>query len=213
MPDLDQTLRMAGDRWRATQPAPRSVDPAIFAAAPATGAWGWRLAGTAVVAVALVAVIGAGAWWSRQTPAPAAAGRDACAVTMPDPAFTAPAPFPAHPTAAYPDSDWFGTAQLWTLLPDDDADWSDLPRTAEGFGQKTFWWSAGFDPSTEATPDLVVTARQLDGGAEASGGLATNATADLGAAMLVSVSFPTAGCWEVTGTYDGATLSYVVWVG
>ncbi len=50
---------------------------------------------------------------------------------------------------------------------------------------------------------------RLDGpGAfEVSGG--TNASA-VGTAMLVGVVFPTSGCWQVTGRYRDATLSYVV---
>jgi len=42
---------------------------------------------------------------------------------------------------------------------------------------------------------------------------ATNAFAsDIQSAMLVGVDFPTLGCWEITGRYQGHELSFVVWV-
>ena len=55
-----------------------------------------------------------------------------------------------------------------------------------------------------------MTGARLDGTGtlESSGG--TNASADFGTAMLVGVEFPTAGCWQLTGRYRNATLSYVV---
>jgi hypothetical protein len=31
--------------------------------------------------------------------------------------------------------------------------------------------------------------------------------------MLIGVAVPTTGCWRITATYRGATLSYVAWVG
>ena len=36
---------------------------------------------------------------------------------------------------------------------------------------------------------------------------------NFGPAMLVGVDFPTTGCWEITGRYADAELSFVVWVG
>ena len=54
-------------------------------------------------------------------------------------------------------------------------------------------------------------ASRLDGpGQFKSDGRGTNAFADFGAAMLVGVTIPTTGCWELTGTYRGERLSYVV---
>lgn len=42
---------------------------------------------------------------------------------------------------------------------------------------------------------------------------ATNAfAADIQSTMLVGVDFPTLGCWEITGIYADAKLSFVVWV-
>jgi hypothetical protein len=54
----------------------------------------------------------------------------------------------------------------------------------------------------------------LDGGsATLQASDATNATAaDIGSAMLIAVDFPTLGCWEITGRYADAQLSFVVWI-
>ena len=63
-------------------------------------------------------------------------------------------------------------------------------------------------------PDLTVTGRRLD--APAPPLLVsppTNADAPgLGPSMLVGVNFPTLGCWKISGTYKGHTLSFVIWV-
>jgi hypothetical protein len=65
-----------------------------------------------------------------------------------------------------------------------------------------------------ATCILVMTGQRLDGKAPLVKVLkATNASAaDIGDAMLVSVDFPTLGCWQITGKYKGAELSFVVWL-
>ena len=58
--------------------------------------------------------------------------------------------------------------------------------------------------------------RKLDGEAPpANASKATNAYhRDFGGwAMLVAVQFPASGCWEVTGQYKGAAVSFVVQVG
>jgi hypothetical protein len=41
---------------------------------------------------------------------------------------------------------------------------------------------------------------------------ATNASADFGTAMLTGVYVPSLGCWKITGQYQEAELSFVVWV-
>ena len=38
----------------------------------------------------------------------------------------------------------------------------------------------------------------------------TNGSADFGLAILVGGTVPSAGCWELTATYKGHSLSYVV---
>jgi hypothetical protein len=92
--------------------------------------------------------------------------------------------------------------------------WYSLPRDADGFGQKTFWWSADWGVANELQPAIGVAGRRLDGpGRFTSPGPGTNAGADFGTAMLIGVAIPATGCWRITATYRGATLSYVAWVG
>ena len=113
---------------------------------------------------------------------------------------------PAAAIALFRGRFWHGTAAL-----------SVQPRL-DGIGRvgidKVFWWSDGYDWRTEPQPDLVVTGRRLDGpGSAVVGERATHAFngTDIGTAMLVGVTIPTAGCWEISGTYAGTALSFVVW--
>jgi hypothetical protein len=134
-----------------------------------------------------------------------------CPVTTPpDPLFTPPAPYPQSPPGDY---FWYGDASLWTALPQNGV-WAELPHNPEGYTQKVFWWREGYVWTEEPEPDLTVFGQRLDEpAAPLNGSRATNAFAeDIQSAMLVGVDFPTPGCWEITGRYAGAELSFVVWV-
>jgi hypothetical protein len=136
---------------------------------------------------------------------------DDCPITPPpDPAFVPPEPY-AH-TAPYGEF-WYGTNDLWTMLPPDGR-WYDLPLSKDGYAQKVFWWREGYDMRTEQQPQITMSGRRLDGDAPAfehTGG--TNGYhADMGEFMLTGVIIPTTGCWEITGRYGAAELSFVVWV-
>ena len=159
---------------------------------------------------------------SSETPTPAAATQPPpstapdkaaapsdCPVTLPHPAFHAPTPYPELPPARYR-SAWYGTDALWTMLDVGGEVWAEWPPGGSGIGQKTFWWSTAFD---ELEPSIVVSAERLDApGTSMSSGPGTNASADFGLAMLQGIEIPSGGCWRLTGSYRGATLSYVVWV-
>jgi hypothetical protein len=134
----------------------------------------------------------------------------ACPLTRPNPPFLPPDPFMSKPPASY-GSAWFGRADLWTMLSFGGEDWHDLPHNPGGLTQKTFWWSANWPFRKELEPAITVVGRRLDGAGQFSAGdPGTNATADFGTAMLVGVDVPSAGCWQITATYRGAELSYVV---
>ncbi len=134
-----------------------------------------------------------------------------CPVTTPpDPPFIPPAPYPQSPPGDY---FWYGGASLWTALPQNGV-WADLPHNPEGYTQKVFWWREGYSWTEEPEPKLLVTGQRLDTPAPPPNvSRATNAfAADIQSAMLVGVDFPTPGCWEISGHYADADLSFVIWV-
>jgi hypothetical protein len=138
--------------------------------------------------------------------------REDCAVTQPpETPFVAPAPY--NPDPPWGGKFWYGTNRLWTALPREGV-WSGLPHNADGYGQKILWWREGYSWTEDPTPQLTVTGRRLDAPAPPlHAHEATNAYAeDIGSAMLVGVSFPTPGCWEITGKVRDQELSFVVWV-
>lgn len=81
-------------------------------------------------------------------------------------------------------------------------------------GEKFLWWSEEFDVDEDETPDLIMTAKRLDG--EASSFQTSEATniyhESIDWAMLSGVEMASPGCWELTGQYKGHQLSFVLWV-
>ena len=150
------------------------------------------------------------------TPAPEVPA--SCPVTLPgDPPFVPPIPYRSTPNPG--DEFWHGSAALWTALPLGGA-WDGLPHRPTGYFQKVFWWNPDYprqmqlDPAHYDSPDFTVTGQRLDGSAPPlAADRATNASDGNGTSILVGVTFPTAGCWQVTGEYQGHGLSFVIWVG
>ena len=139
----------------------------------------------------------------------AAAAEFTCPVSKPpDPPFVPPAPYEAVPGAG---DFWYGTPDLWTDLPKDGV-WSGLPyEKDEGYGNKLFLWQAGYDGRREPQPDIILVVKRLDANAplvSKRGG--TNALFPGADVMLTGVSFPAAGCWEVTAYHAGNTLTFVL---
>ena len=227
MDDVERLLRDAGARWRASQPGPPQIgDVALVNARPHTFGWPVVAASAAMGAVAAVIVMAALALAAQVADgsrigvgAPVASSTDsappataACGVTVPNPPFSAPPPYPASPPDA--SEAWFGTPELWTMLELDGEVW-DAANASFPVGQKLFWWSSNWaGMREEPEPALTVVATRLDGPGTVRTDDATNAAADSlgGQAMLSGIEFPTPGCWQVTGEYRGAVLSYVVWV-
>lgn len=98
-------------------------------------------------------------------------------------------------------------------MPSTDGLWHGL-MTADGIGNKVFFWSRHWDWRTEHKPELVLSADRLDEHAlSVRVTPATNAHAkDIHHAILSGLNVPTPGCWELTADYKGHTVSYVVWV-
>jgi hypothetical protein len=138
-----------------------------------------------------------------------------CPVTRPpNPPFVPPSPYSATTS---PGAFWFGTQKLWTVLPTR-GEWRGLKGynpTDLSYRQKLFWWRQGSYWLAEPRPKLTVTGRQLDASEPpliASGPGNGYRDQNTKSFMVVAVDFPTLGCWEITGDYDGDKLSYVVWV-
>lgn len=138
-----------------------------------------------------------------------------CPVTQPPEArFIPPDPFKEYP---YPGQFWYGDEGLWTALPIDHT-WSQLPYNPErGYGQKVFFQREGYNWKEEPQPALTVSGRRIDPenseGVTLTASDATNGyTPEDKSFMLVGVEIPTAGCWEITGRYGDAELTFVIWV-
>lgn len=105
---------------------------------------------------------------------------------------------------------WYGTPSLWTNLPSDGIWWG-LRKDDAGYVQKTVFWREGFDAISEPQPDLVVSGRRLDANAPTfTFSDATHGWDETGNFMLMGISIPTLGCWEITAEYQKAQLTYVV---
>jgi hypothetical protein len=104
---------------------------------------------------------------------------------------------------------WYGSEALAVILRPDGI-WRGMGPSFN-YRDKLFWWSHGFQPGLES--NLKVIGKRLDADAPpANISSTTNAKAESlgGWAMLVGVEFPSAGCWQITGSYLGQELSFVV---
>ena len=231
MNDIDSVLQAAAERWRASQPTPPAVDPAIFAVAPRTFTFPMPTAVTAVAAVAVVVAVtvvgvqlgGRGSTGGGGPAAPSPSGSEAvaspsgsapstdppCDVTKPVPVFQPG----GEPSEAPPGHEWFGEAALYTALDPAGEVWRGLPASPWGYTQKTVWWSELWDPGSEPEPEIYVSGERLDAPGTFRYGPGTNASApDIATAMMVGIDVPELGCWRVTAIYRDASLSYTVLV-
>lgn len=129
----------------------------------------------------------------------AASAMAACPVSLPD-----------------PETQLYGAEDGLRVFISHDGIWDQLPHNSEGYTQKLFWKFPGYNWIEEQTPDLDMYGQQLDGDGYFERSVpATNAFADslYGSAILTGVDFPNTGCWQITGEYRDASLSFVVWVG
>ena len=139
---------------------------------------------------------------------PAGNRQDACRTTEPpNPPVVPPAPYPPNaPEGRF----WYGTDVLWTMLSVD----AKLNDNLNGKGcvTKLVFWRRGFDWRAEHEPALTITGRRLDEihplvlSSHASAVFITGDTP----AMMTGIRIPTAGCWELTASYAGHTLSFVI---
>ena len=110
---------------------------------------------------------------------------------------------------SWPQADtWIGSESLAVILPPNGF-WA---TTVQGhlIAVKLFWYSAGFQPGMER--DFVGQIERLDEGPNdavisepTNAGLANNVWT-----ILTGIDFKSAGCWRVTGEYQGHSLDFVV---
>jgi hypothetical protein len=125
---------------------------------------------------------------------------NSCRATPPPvPAFIPPAPYSPAPLGDH--AFLVGTNDLWVGV------WN---QPWQGLRHKVWWWRPGFDGAGEQSPALAILLREVSSNiAVALNTPATNGSFDGESKMLVGIDFPTPGCWQVTGTYGGHTLSFV----
>jgi hypothetical protein len=130
---------------------------------------------------------------------------ETCPVTNPsDKPFVPPSPYPAEPRLG---GFWFGSDGLW-IIPPENGEW-------QGLKQKMGWWRHAYAWRKEPTPKLKITGRRLDSQApplDVDGPNAVGVSGSPGNYMMVGLTFPTPGCWEITGRYENDELTFVVWV-
>jgi hypothetical protein len=129
--------------------------------------------------------------------------------------FVPPAPF--SPVALPADVFLIGTEKLWTVAKESMVwEWSPHQLGHEMEPQplttKIFWYRVGYNPRTEPSPNLKVTGKRLEGHGGPLVVQYSNAIMGDVSAMLTGVYVPRPGCWEITGNYEGDTVSFHVWL-
>lgn len=162
-------------------------------------AWSYALIAAVVV---LVGIGGVALLVNGDSEETTVGGGGACPVTVPpQPGLTPPEGYPPNPVDR--ESVWYGTDELWTPL---NKDGGHGPR-------KSVFWSVNFPGgAVEESPRLFVTLRRLDEGQPeliTNQGEATNAYTVADGWFMIAGFEAEPGCWEVTASYKGATLSYV----
>jgi hypothetical protein len=123
--------------------------------------------------------------------------------------YVPPKPYPATAPGGMT---WYGSDALWTILRDDVPVVHGNARISE----KLVYFRVGFDWLQEPKPLLSVVAKRLDAPAplllaepvSAAAVRPTDRPENM--AMLTGIAFKEAGCWEISATYRGQTLSYIL---
>lgn len=126
-----------------------------------------------------------------------------CPVTEPSPADTYPTQI-----AGTQEREWYGSDGLWVDLHNFAL--AAVPGQ-DGLRVKHAWWTgddSGGASDRSGPPELHAT--RLDGSDDADGSVGGYARADGLAWWPAVLTFPTPGCWRVTGEVDDRTLQFVV---
>jgi hypothetical protein len=154
--------------------------------------------------------------WKSLHPDPPEVRRDSevpagCPVTkFSVPSFVPPVPYPTQT-----DGFWLGSEKLWTMLPKNGTWKLGHYKPADTtFRQKLFWWRKDFRGDAQSM--LRVTGKRLDSPAPpfiTDQHAYASWTDDLEHPFITTgIDIPTVGCWQITGRFKDAELSFVVWV-
>jgi hypothetical protein len=118
------------------------------------------------------------------------------------------------PPGERPSPDFHGNGKLWTALPPNGIDRGGTPEPDGSTSQKYPWWTVGTEGG------IAIAGRRLDAPAPTplrarvnSGEPATPFAEVPGGRFWSSgLSFPTAGCWQVTARVGATSLTFVVLV-
>lgn len=132
-----------------------------------------------------------------------------CPVTRPTPRASPPPQLHAIDNFAFYLHGWYGNSALWVGVPMHGV----LPAMhpygtpwASEWGTKFVWW-----PLSQGT--LTIAARRLDG---PSAGFHSQISdpGHIGKSRFIpsGLIWPAPGCWQVTGTVRGHSLTFVAWI-
>lgn len=136
-----------------------------------------------------------------------------CPVTTSTPQTRFTPPPPVKALEAHRGRFWYGSDALYTQLSSDGR-WRGI-KSATGTRDKSFWFRKDAEWLEERPYQFMLTAKRLESDEAAimlTGSDVTNAIMGKTVAMLTMLELPERGCWEVTGNYKDAYLSFVVWV-
>lgn len=151
-----------------------------------------------VLCAALLAACTSG--HTNQPPEPSTSHTNACVVSTPRHSKPPPVIHPAEPQPVPWIAGFTGNRALWVGLPADATLHSDTPH-ARRINVKFPWWRL-------KTGYVTITARRLDGPSKGFTGSAGD-TESYGFTGFdpSELSFPSAGCWQITGTLPGGSLT------
>lgn len=133
-----------------------------------------------------------------------------CPVTRPLPHAVPPPQLHALDNFAYYLHGWYGNATLWVGVPVQGVLPAmrpvGTPWAARDWGTKFPWWPA-------VTGTLTIAAHRLDG-PSAGFHAQTSGPSSIGNSRFIpsGLYWPAPGCWQVTGTISGHSLTFVTWV-
>ena len=170
-----------------------------------------------IVVLASTALLASGQEPTPKTGHRASGGKPpaSCHVTLPDGKFAPKLSTSGHGELSSGGA-WYGTEKLWTVLPRDGIWRGSGPAGPHDFayGNKLPWGRTN-PPFRRRDDPLTVTGKRLDGLAPVftetfeSSGFGPDYS---GEGIMGGIEIPVFGCWQITGRYKDADVTFTVWV-